>query len=368
MDAADDHDRADELAKKSAKLNEEQQKEYEKRVALATDDRGRVTDQFRLDIVNTLLQSLPRSEYGQQINAAGRREHDRIKLADSRQERPPSASTVSTKQPSSEPTAPTQDGGKRQPSRDDPMAGVHRHDEPRDYGQLRRTHEQVAAKQNAECDATADSATAILSTEKLQSMADRYAEVRKASNIELTDSNQHKDADQTKAHADDRAKLARAHDSAPNDQQKQERALLNHQQLAERVGGEALRLGQHCRRQGVTGAESYERDARSAFHTARVVHEQRQNLGASTGRTRDAARVVQQQEEQQKKSVAQEAARGGTTLTSEQRANASPDVKQTLDRKERAEAVRATGPEGKSQGVRQEAAKPGNTRPGGRAR
>lgn len=368
MDAADDHGRADELAKKSAKLNEEQQKEYQKRVDLATDGRGRVTDQYRLDIVNTLLQSLPRSEYGQQLNAAERREHDRIKLADSRHERPPSASTVSTKQPSPEPNAPVQDGGKRQPPRDDPMAGVHRHDEPRDYGELRRTHEQVAAKQNAERGATADSATAILSTEKLQSMAERYAEVRRASNIELTLSDQRKDDDQTKAHADDRANLDRAHGSAPNDQQKQERALLDHQQLAERVGGEALRLGQHFRRQGATGAESYERDARSAFHTARSVHEQRQNLGTGTDRTREAARVVQQQEQQKKKSVAQEAARGGATLTPEQRANASPDVKQTLDRKERAEAVRATGTEAKNPNAQQGIMKPSNTRSGGRSR
>lgn len=115
------------------------------------------------------------------------------------------------------------------------------------------------------------------------------------------------------------------------------------------------------------GAESYEREARSAFDTARRVHEQRQNLGPGTDRVRDATRVARQ-DEQQKQVAAQEAARGGTALTSEQRANASPDVKQTLDRTERAEAVRATSIEGKFQSGPQGVTKPGNARSGGRGR
>lgn len=368
MDGADDHNRADELAKKSATLNDGQRQEYEKRVSLATDDRGRVTDQYRLDIVNTLLQSLPRSEYGRQINDAERREQDRIKLADSRHERSPSTSAVPIKQLNPEPNAPVREDGKRQPAHDDPMAGVQRHAAPHDYTELRRTHEQVAATRDAERSGRPDSATAILSKEQLQSMAERYAEVRKASHIDLTPTEQRKHAEEAKMQATDRERLDRARGSTPNDQQKQEPTLLDHQQLAERVGSEALRLGQYWRKQGAPGAESYEREARSAFDTARRVREQRQNPGPGPDRVREAARVVRQ-DEQQKQSAAQEAVRDNSPLTSEQRANASPDVKQTLDRKERADSVRsAGGADEKSQSARNESAKPGNTRSGGRGR
>jgi hypothetical protein len=364
MDGADDHDRADELSKKTAQLSDKQRQQYQTLVNVMADFRGQVTDQYRLDIVNTMLH-LPEKAQGRQLNEARDREEKRP--FDQRDERRRSAAVSSAKQLGSEPTVPAQDGGKRQPARDDPMAGVQRHDAPRDYGELRRTHEQVAAKQTDERGAAADSATALLSKEQLQSMADRYAEVRKASNIELTPSEQRKDSEEAKMQAKDRERLERAHGSAPNEQQTQERALLDHQQLAEQVGSAALRLGQHSRKKGAPGAESYEREARSAFDTARRVHEQRQNLGMGADRNRDTSRVTQQQD-QQKQSAAQDAERGGSAMTSEQRANASSDVKQTVDRKERAEAVRATGTEGNVQSAQQGITKPGNTRSGGRSR
>jgi hypothetical protein len=223
------------------------------------------------------------------------------------------------------------------------------------------------ARQNAGRGAAGESATALLSKEHLQSLAERYAEVREAGKVEPTPSERRERSDLAALHTASREKLDRDHGSAPNEQQRQERALLDHQQLAESVGLEARLTGQHLRRQGTPGAESFEREARSAHHTARSVHGQRQNLGIGTDRNRDAARVVQQQE-QQKQSAEQEATRGGTTLTSEQRANASPDAKQTLDRKERAEASRGTGPEGKDHSAQPGLAKSGNTRTGGRSR
>jgi hypothetical protein len=369
MDGADDHDRSEELAKKTARLNSEQRQEYEQRVSLAIEDRGRITDQYRLDIVNTQLQSLPRSEYGRQINDAERREQERIRSADYRDARVSPPSVAPAKQHSPEPTTPGQDAGKRLPPLEAKNAPSQPRDPKRDYSELQRTHEQVATKQNADQRGSTEPATAMLSKERLHEMAERCADTRKAGNLEPTPSELRERSDLAKMHDASREKLDRAHSPAPNEQQKQERALLDHQQLAERVGIEARMIGQHLRRQSAPGAESFEHDARRAHQTARLVHAQRQNQnpGAIAGPAHDSARVVQQQE-QQKQSAAQEAARGGSTVTSEQRANASPDAKQTLDRKDRAEGVRLTGTDGKSQSARHEAAKPDNSRSGGRGR
>ncbi len=320
MDPQDSGGQADELAKKTAQLNDEQRLQYQTHVDVMSDIHGPVSEKYRLDVVDTLLQPLPANEQGRQINDAGRREQQRAYRNDQREERAHSVPADPAEQLRSEPTTPVQEGGRRQPTRDDPMAGVRAHGAPRDYSELRRTHAQVAAEQNAERDVTGDSATALLSTEQLHAMAERYAEARKAGNLEPTSSELRERNDQMKMQTEDRGNLDRAHGSAPNEQQKQERTLLDHQQLAERVGVEARMIGEQLRRQEAPGAESYEREARSAFHTARSIHEQRQNFGMETDRTSDATHVVQQQD-QPMQSAAQESVRGGNILSSEEPAN-----------------------------------------------
>ena len=351
-----------EVAKKVALLNDQQRQRYEARVNQQVDWNGAVTQQFRLDVANTLLQSIPAHEQDRQIGEHQRRETQRASLNDQRIAREQAAPA---KQPISEPATRVQDSGNRQPIPGNPMEGVRLHDPTRDYSKLQKTHEQVAAtqKQNADLAVAAESATTLLSKEQLQNMAERYAELRKAGNIQPTPSELRERNDLTKMQAADREKLDRNHGPIPNEQQQQQRALLDHQHLAEQVGVEAKWIGQHLRKQAVPGAESFEREARTAHHTARQVHEQRQNFGAGMDRSQVAARVVQQQD-QQKRTLEQEALIGGKTLTAEQRANVSADVKQATDRNERtvAAAREATGPTGDRSGQR------GNSRPTGRSR
>ena len=237
------------------------------------------------------------------------------------------------------------------------MQGVHLHDPKQDYGELHRTHEQVAAqlKQNP------------LSKEQLQEMEQRYADVRTAGKLEPTRTEIGERAKMIAMQGQLTKQLESDHGQDPDaPQQKQERALLDHQHLAEKVGFEARWIAQHLRKQG-TPEESYESEARSIHQTARQVHEQRQNLGASVDRGQEHARVVRQQD-QQKRDDAQQAAVGNISLTSEQRANAAADIKQPLDRKDQPDASRTGSAEAVNAGAQEGKVKPSNARPGGRPR
>lgn len=359
---ADEARRQDELAKKLVRLSDDKRQSYQAQVDNAIDRHGTASHAYRLSLVNTYSRGLPPREEALEISEHNRNEQQRAYWNSQGIER---ERATSPKQHGAELTPTVRDESKQQTLLDDPMAGVRSHGATRNYGKLQETHEQVAAKQNAGQGTAAESATAVLSKQQLHTIAQRCAETRKAGNLEPTPAEIRERNELTKMQTADQEKFDRTHGPAPNEQQKQQFALLDHQQLAERVGAEARSIGQHLRRQGAPGAGSFEHDARRAHHTARLVHEQRQNLGAGIDRTQDAARVVQQQE--QHKSAAQEAARGGSTLTSEQRANASPDVQRTLDRKDRADAIRngGTGPGDRSTRGN---ARPGNSRPGRRSR
>jgi len=247
------------------------------------------------------------------------------------------------------------------------MAGIRLHSQPRDYADLGRTHEQVAAKQNATPRGSGDDIGKPLSAEQLQTMAERYTELRKTSKLEPTvaDKREHERLGQLQAA--DRERLDREHGPSPTVEQKQQRQLLDRQHLAEQVGTEARSIAQGLRRSGAGGAESFEQESRRAHQTARSLHAERQNLRGNPDRGQEAERVTQQQE-QQKQKDAQEATLGSKPLTSEQRASAAPEVKLALDRKERDAATKKTGAEHDFRGAQKEVAKPGNTRPGGRGR
>ena len=241
-----------------------------------------------------------------------------------------------------------------QPQRDDPMRGVHSHESKRDYGDLQRTHEQVAAQQKQNP----------LSKEQLQEMEQRYADVRSVGKLEPTPVEMSERKKLLGMQGEVAERLESAHAKSPDAQQEQKRALLDHQHLAEKVGFEARWIGQHLRKQGNPGAESYESDARRVHQTARQVHEQRQNLEPGVERGQDHDRVVRQQD-QQKRKDAQQAADGNTSLTSEQRANAPADLKETLDNRNRSDVPRKEGPATESSGPQKGNIKPGNDRPSG---
>ena len=215
---------------------------------------------------------------------------------------------------------------------------------PRDYSELHKTHERVAQEHS------------LLSMQQLTEISARYAEFQKTLNVTPmtgaigTTENATKQAPQQA-------------ETSPLDQR--QRALLDHQQLAERVGVEARSIAQSLRRQQLPGAESYDREALSAFHTGRHVHSQRQQLYRE-GRTSGGA-----QPDQQRQTDAQEAVRSGKELSSVQKANAPADVKQRLDGRPRAAADPSTG---KASPGRSDPASPssgpkpsGTTRSGGRS-
>lgn len=373
MGASDDGNNADvarrqeEIAKKYARLDDPQRQEFHKSVDRAIEANGGASDHYRLDVINTLLQPIPAREQARQIKEAERNEKHRSYRNEQRIERGQPAVAKHADQDQAGPAHNSGQQATATPRKlDNPLEGVRPSGPLRNYSELQKTHEQVAAKQNADQGTAAEPATAPLSKEQLQAITQRCAETRKAHNLEPTTSDLRERNELTKMHTAAREKLDRAHGAAPNEQKNQQVAMLDHQQLAERLGAEARSIGQHLRRQGVPGAESFEHDARHAHHTARLVHEKRQNLGRALDRVQDPARIVRQQE-QQKQADAQEAARGGSKLTSEQRANASPDVQRTLDRKDRTDAIRNGGArpgERRTQGN----AKPANARPRGHSR
>jgi len=140
-----------------------------------------------------------------------------------------------------------------------------------------------------------------------------------------------------------------------------------YQHLAEQAGIQARGIARALNAQGSPDAGRYRNDSRNAFNTARAVHQQRQHSGAGLDRSEQTARVVEA-DRRQKQAGAQEAARGGNELTSEQRANASPETQQTLDRKERNDAAREVGMRSTDQSAQREAAPARPSKSGGRSR
>ena len=87
---------------------------------------------------------------------------------------------------------------------------------------------------------------------------------------------------------------------------------------------------------------------------------------AGSDRVQDVVRDGEEAHHQQQAN-AQETARTGGVLTSEQRANASPETRQTMERQERA-AAREVGMGSKDQKAQQGNANTGKSPSGGRSR
>jgi hypothetical protein len=237
------------------------------------------------------------------------------------------------------------------------MAGMRPSDQPRDYSELKKTHDQVAR-------ASAESATALLSKEQLQEMSDHYSQFRKAANLQPSPAELGELSELARMQAENRERLDRAHGPHPTAQQNHQRELLDHQHLAERVGTEAHLFAQRLREQRLPGADGYDKERRRAYETAHQLQERRQNLGPD--HARDVTRAVQQQD-QQKQAEVQEALRGGKTLSAEQKANAPADAKQAIDRQERNDAA-PNANTGRDQVTPRGPVRPGNTGSGGRSR
>ena len=149
-----------EIARKLPLLDEEQQKRYDKFLILGIDTNGKISDQYRLGIVNTLLQPLPEREQDRQISGYLRDESFRVFDNDRRAEheahkaqlKARAASHKPAPAPAREPEAPARANDNRfirsQHEKEKPP-GLREGLEPHrsDYSDLVRTHERVAEMQ-----------------------------------------------------------------------------------------------------------------------------------------------------------------------------------------------------------------------------
>jgi hypothetical protein len=199
----------------------------------------------------------------------------------------------------------------------------------------------------------------MLSKEHLSIMLEHFPEIRRETNLPTTQAEMNERAELARAQDAVRLKLEQAHGPQPNLQQHHERDLLDHQHLAEQAGVQAKWIARYLKAQNSPDADRYNNDARRAFHTARLTHEERQNPGAGIDRSQDAARASQ---------ADHQAVREGKELTSEQRANPSPEARQRIEREERAAASREVGAKGKDQNTQPGNARTGKSPSGGRSR
>ncbi len=363
----------EELTNQLARLNEEQQARYQTQVQNAIDRNVEASRQYRLKLAGILLKDMPDPAKNLEIRdlnrlqdqIAYRRDHerdekDRAKQTTSPAQEPP----VSERKDAPSPVASS--------GLDNPLQGKNPHAQPRDYSELQRTHDQIAqqSKQAGYQPAApkpheqvAASAIDVLSKETLALMIEHFPEIRREANL-LTTRGEIKERDElTRKQEADRIKLEQAHGAQPTPWQHEERNLLDHQHLAEQAGVQAKWIARHLEAQGSPDAARYKNDTFRAFETARHLYGQSQKRAHSheaTPKVRD--------DQSQKQSDEQQALHGGKVLSSEQRANLTPEARHTTERKERAEAARETTGSSKNQTQQQGAGKGGPSRGGGRSR
>ena len=372
-DARDD----DELASKLARLTEEQRTRYQTEVQNNIDRNAEASRDYRLSLANMLLKNFPAREESLEISELNRRQDQAAYQRDHPRAEPNRPGT--TLPPIQEPPRLDRDSAPSpalsQPQPANSLDNKTPNAPPRDYSELQRTHEQVAeqlkqsGRQAANAEApgqSAEPATAMLSKERLVIMLEHFPEMRREANLPTTQSEINERAALAHMQDADRTKLDQAHGPQPDRQQQDERNLLDHQHLAEQAGVQGKWIALHLKAQNSPDAAQYGDDARRAFQTARLTHEQRQNLRAGSDRAQDAVRDAEEGHHQQQAS-AQEAARSGGALTSGQRANPSPEVRQTTERQERA-AAREVGVGSKDQKAQQGNANTGKSPSGGRSR
>ncbi len=377
--ADEDEDRApntpddDELASKLARLTEEQQARYQREVQNTIDRNVEASEEYRLKLADTLLKDMPDREKNLEIRDLNSRQ-DQIAYwrdhARDQQDRP-----AQTKSPLQEPPAPERDdareSGAVQPGPGNSLEGKTPSAPPRDYAELQREHEQAAERskqgERQPPAQSAEPATAMLSKERLVIMLEHFPEIRRESNLPTTQAEMNERAELSRAQDADRLKLEQAHGPQPNLQQHHERDLLDHQHLAEQAGVQAKWIARYLKAQNSPDADRYNNDARRAFHTARQTHEQRQNPGVDANRSRQTARGIEP-DQPQKQADPGQPVREGKELTSEQRANPSPEARQIIEREERATAAREVGAKGKDQNAQPGNARTGKGPTGGRSR
>ncbi len=364
-DAHDD----DELANKLARLTSEQQALYRNQVENNLDQNGKVSRQYQHKLADSLLKDLPPSELSRELNELNRQEFQYTYWRDQ-----PDAGkhAIQAAPPVQEHASLERTGAEQipapQPALVNQLEGKHPNGPSRDYSELQRTHEEVAAQlKQANAQPSAEPATAMLSKDQLITMLEHIPEIRREANLPTTQSEINERAALSHVHDADRIKLEQAHGAQPDLQQQHERNLLDHQHLAEQVGVQAKWIAVHLKAQNPAEAGKYNADSRRALRTAHNIHEQRQHPGAATNRSQETARGIEP-DEHQRQADPQQPVHEGKELTSEQRANPSPEARQRIEREERTAAAREVGAKGKDQNAQQGSARTGKSPSGGRSR
>ncbi len=364
-DAHDD----DELANKLARLTEEQHALYRNQVDNSLEQNGNVSRRYQHKLADSLLKDLPPSELSRELGELNRQEFQYTYWRD----QPAAAKhTIQTAPPVQEPATPERAGAEQipppRPALNNPLEGKLPSGPPRDYSKLQLAHEEVAAQlKQANAQPSAEPATAMLSKDQLITMLEHFPEIRREANLPTTQSEIHERAALSHVQDADRIKLEQAHGAQPDLQQQHERNLLDHQHLAEQVGVQAKWIAQHLKAQDPAEAGKYNADSRRALRTSHNIYEQRQHPGAARNRTQETARGIEP-DEHQKQADPQQRVQEGKELTSEQRANPSPEARQRIEREERTAAAREVGAKGKDQNAQQGNARTGKSPSGGRSR
>lgn len=364
----------DELAKKLEQLTEERRAAHRSRVNSMIGQRGSVSDEYRLKLANTLLKNMSAREESREISDLNREEQKIDRHAEPKRVR------NTDHQPAPAPTIVRAQGG----AGNEAIRPGHQPDHasqvrppsapPRDYAELKDTHARLAnPADNARTQPGTDPlkqpaeiTPPILSKQQLVVMIEHFPDIRREAQIVVTQGEVNARAEVSRAQEHDRQRLERKHAAQPHPHQLQEHDLLNHQHLAERVAIEAKWIALHLKAQRSPDAAHYLKDSKDAHYTARVVHAQRHQFGSASHHSPHVTRVAQPAQDQTQAQL-QQAVQAGTDLTSDQKANASPNLRQVIARKDMSRAMREVlqqfGPDA-GHGPTQ----PGPPRGGGRSR
>jgi hypothetical protein len=358
VDDNDDPDKAhnEDLAEKLGCLPDSRQAQYRAHVDNASENYGDPSKQFRLKLANTLLKNLPVHEESREIHDLNRQEAQRAHLRDQRREyEQPTENTPGTPQ--------------RNPGNQiEPIQAEHKIS-PRDHAPQRLDHRQSQSQRTpSPSSAKADAGTErILSPHELTLMIEHFPDIRREAHILVTRAEIRESTELGRVHNLDQQELEQKQAVQLQPWHRKERDLLDHQQLAERAALQAKWIAADLKAQGLPDAKSYTNDSRSAYHTARVMYQERQNLRSGMQIAREPEQAARSQE-QQKQSEIQAAAIGAIELTSEQKANLGPNLKQAIERKERISAKREVTRDDRSQKSPRSPSRPDNSRGGGRSR
>lgn len=311
---SDEQQRLNEL---QARFTKEQSARYQSYVGLREMNEERVTDRFRVFVAHTVLKDLSGTAESRDVKEFARREANNALsgFGDNAFRAPLTGDPSKSAQhsPSANETPPPTQAAEPIPKT--PNAAT----SSRDYSELRRAHEQVAALQRPQGE------QGHLSQKELETLQQRYDAFRSDEKLPQIPSDKEELGKLAREQVGARQQVleTQARDvssGAATNHHARELSLIDHQHLAERVGTEARQILSQLKDRNPSMSEAFGTQSRQAFATGRHVHEERQNLHRPIARdTKDLP--AHEREDRDKKAVEQEAAKGGTQLTADQKAN-----------------------------------------------